>query len=95
MFDKRNFFLCAIIQFTLIGVSFEEKSKFDRHKSSFSVEDVINSVEQFHEKLKYQEKSSEVAQESEICAEQLGVFVDALDARVDWAIHSELFWAPK
>lgn len=95
MFDKRNFLLCALIQFTLIGASIGEKSKFDRHKSSFSVEDVINSVEQFHEKLKYQDKSSKVVLDSEKCSEQLGVFTDALDARVDWAIRSKLFWVPK
>lgn len=29
--------------------------------------------------------------ESEKCREQLGVFTDALDARDDWEIHSELF----
>jgi hypothetical protein len=50
----------------LIGLLIGEKLKFDRHKSSFSVEDVINSVEQFQEKLKCQQKKkSEVALKSE------------------------------
>lgn len=83
MFNKRNFFLCALIQSTLIGLSIEEKSKFARHKSSYSVEDVINSVKHFHEKLKCQKEPSEVALDSEKCAERLGVFVDALDAHDD------------
>jgi hypothetical protein len=38
MFDKRNFLLCALTQFLLIGLSMEEKkSKFDRHKSSLAL----------------------------------------------------------
>ena len=66
----------------------EHKSKSYKHKSRFSVEDVINSVEQFRKELKYRGKW---IWESEKWAEQLGVFTDALDARDDWEIHSELF----
>lgn len=90
MSTKRKLFLCTLIPFTLIGLSIEENSVFDRHKSSFSVKDVINSVEHFHMELKYQQKL-EVDSESEKCAEQLGIFTEALDARDDWAIGSKLF----
>jgi hypothetical protein len=83
---KRNFLLFVLIQFLLIGLLIAEKSKFNKHKSSFDVENVINSVETFNGKL---EKSLQVFSDTEKCAEELSLFAEALDERDDWAIGSE------
>lgn len=90
MFDKRNFLLRSLIQLSLIGVLIAKASAFNKHKSSFSVEDVINSVESIQRKLKYEKKSSEGFFNDEQCAKQLRLFADALDEREDWAARSKL-----
>jgi hypothetical protein len=51
---------------------------------NFEVEDVIDGVERFRMKSNDEEANSNK------CAEELKIFIDALDARVSWAINSEL-----
>lgn len=94
-FDKKNaqqekLFFSTVIQFSLIGLLIAQKPSFDKNKSGFSVEDVINSVESFHENLSPRGESLGVFSDTE-CEAQLRLFAEALDERDDWAIHSKSF----